>query len=222
MESVLEALADRYPVVEPEPVGEEDLLLVHNREHLARVRRRGLVYELALLAAGGAIKAAELAAAGEPAFALVRPPGHHASPNSSWGFCWFNNLAVAVGKLRRKGLARKVLIVDFDLHYGDGTAGIFAGVPEVTYHHLAGRSRQGFFEDLGRCLLAEGDVDLVAVSAGFDRHEEDWGGLLKTEDYAVIGSRLKAASVPIFAVLEGGYNHRVLGANVRAFLEGLS
>ncbi|MEM0233369.1 MAG: hypothetical protein QXL22_05045 [Candidatus Nezhaarchaeales archaeon] len=67
---------------------------------------------------------------------------------------------------------------------------------------------------------------MLAVSAGFDRHEEDWGGMLRTEDYYEIGKILRKFSISkskgvIFAVLEGGYNHSVLGRNVKAFLEGL-
>ncbi len=68
--------------------------------------------------------------------------------------------------------------------------------------------------------------DILAVSAGFDRHEEDWGGLLTTEDYRTIGALVKTYSRKAcqgrrFAVLEGGYNHSVLGQNVRAFIEGM-
>ncbi|MGB9885586.1 MAG: histone deacetylase family protein [Moorellales bacterium] len=222
MESVMEALGNRYPIVVPEPAGEEEALLVHHPQHLARVKRHKAVYEMALLAVGGAIKAAELALTGEPAFAAVRPPGHHASPNYAWDFCWLNNVAVAVQKLRREGRVNRVLVVDFDLHYGDGTANAFEGVPEVTYWHLAGGSRERFFDDLERSLEKAGEAELLAVSAGFDRHEEDWGGLLRTEDYRTIGARLKSTGLPVFAVLEGGYNHLALGVSVRAFLEGLA
>jgi acetoin utilization deacetylase AcuC-like enzyme len=65
----------------------------------------------------------------------------------------------------------------------------------------------------------------VAVSAGFDRHEEDWGGVLSTEDYFQAAEILKNFAEKVcfgrrYAVLEGGYNHKVLGKNVRAFIEG--
>jgi acetoin utilization deacetylase AcuC-like enzyme len=222
MECVLEELESRYPLVEAEPATEEDLLLVHSPDHLARVSRHHRIYELALLAAGGTIRAAELCLKGEPTFALVRPPGHHASPDACWGFCWFNNVAIAVEKLRRRGRVKQVLIVDFDLHYGDGTANAFARTPEVVYRHLAGRDRQTVLQDMEDCLASLKPYDLVAVSAGFDRHEADWGGVLKTEDYQTLGRLLRATGRPVFAALEGGYNHRVLGQNVRAFLEGLA
>jgi acetoin utilization deacetylase AcuC-like enzyme len=77
-----------------------------------------------------------------------------------------------------------------------------------------------------QCLQTEKPYDIIAISAGFDRHEEDWGGLLKTEDYSTIGKWAKEASLEHcqgrrFGVLEGGYNHSVLGRNVRSFLQGL-
>lgn len=66
---------------------------------------------------------------------------------------------------------------------------------------------------------------MIAVSAGFDNHEDDWGGLLKTEDYKYMGSLVRAAAFRnhggCFGILEGGYNHSVLGKNVLAFIEGL-
>ena len=221
LESVLEALAGQYELLEPQPAEDADVLLVHEPEHLERVRRRDLIYRMALLAAGGAIQAAFLAAAGEPAFALIRPPGHHAGPNSCWGYCWFNNVAIAVEKLRVEGKIKKALILDFDLHYGDGTAKIFSHCPKIHYRHLSGNTREDFFRQLRDGLENRGDVDIIAVSAGFDNHQEDWGGLLTTDDYTSIASQLRATKIPVFAVLEGGYNHRVLGKNVKAFLEGL-
>ncbi len=220
MECIVEELEGQYEFVEPQPASEEDILLVHDKRHLDSVKGKPLIYRTALLAAGGAIAAAEIAAAGEMAFALIRPPGHHASRSSCWGFCWFNNIAIGVEKLRRQGKVQKALIVDFDLHFGDGTNNIFAGVPEVFYYHLNG------LEGLKKCLSEKTEVDLLAVSAGFDRHLMDWGMELSTEDYTAIGEMLaeharRYCRGRLFAVLEGGYNHQVLGKNVKAFLEGL-
>jgi acetoin utilization deacetylase AcuC-like enzyme len=179
-----------------------------------------------ILAAGGAILAAEMAFEGQPAFGLIRPPGHHASPHSCWGFCYFNNIAIAIKKLISEEKTKSALILDFDLHYGDGTSNTFSGSKSVSYFHPEGVRREGFLEEVKRCLQTERPYDIIAISAGFDRHEEDWGGLLKTEDYFTIGKWAKEASLERcqgrrFGVLEGGYNHSVLGKNVRSFLQGL-
>ena len=225
MESILKELRGRFEFLEPEPAVEEDILLVHSQRHLEYVKSLRL-YENALLAAGGAILASELAMSGEPAFGAIRPPGHHASRDSCWGFCYFNNIAIAVEKLRTAGRIKRALIIDIDLHYGDGTANIFSATPEVTYYHLPSGGREEQLEGLRRFLRETGEYDLVAVSAGFDRHVDDWGGMLKTEDYEEIGRVIREFAERKckgrrFAVLEGGYNHSVLGKNVRAFIHGM-
>jgi len=90
-------------------------------------------YDVALLAAGSTIDAARHAVkTGEPALALVRPPGHHAEPDRAMGFCLFNNIAIAAAALRRDGLAR-VAIVDIDVHHGNGTQAAFYADPTVLY-----------------------------------------------------------------------------------------
>jgi acetoin utilization deacetylase AcuC-like enzyme len=221
LECIVDELEDSYQFVKPLPARQSDLLLIHGQGQLDHVRSQGEhLYEIAALSAGGAIKAAELAANGEPAFALIRPPGHHASRDFCWGYCWFNNVAIAVEKLRSEKLVSKVLIVDIDLHLGDGTRNIFAQVPEVVYYHLDS------LEGLAQCLKNNRDCDLVALSAGFDRHIEDWGKTLKTEDFAEIGKMIASYACDFcggryFAVLEGGYNQHVLGDNVKAMLHGL-
>jgi acetoin utilization deacetylase AcuC-like enzyme len=74
-------------------------------------------------------------------------------------------------------------------------------------------------------FLKEQQTDIIGISAGFDNHEEDWGGLLWTEDYREMGRMVKDAAkrsgAGYFAILEGGYNHRVLGQNVVALIEGM-
>ncbi len=209
-----------HQFITPEPATEEDILLVHTQEHLRRIQQRLHLYELALLAAGGAIAAARLACSTTPAFGLIRPPGHHASVDSCWGFCWFNNVAVAMQAMRREGLVRQGLIVDIDLHFGDGTSGFYARDSDITYYHL------DTFPELEQTLAAQKECDLVGISAGFDRHIEDWGGMLATEDYARLGRMIKGFADrhcpdKIFAVLEGGYNHHVLGPAIQALISGL-
>jgi len=90
-------------------------------------------YNAAMMAAGGAMTAVD-AVLGEygSAFALVRPPGHHAMPNRGMGFCIFNNIAVAAKHAQLRG-AKKVLIVDWDVHHGNGTNDSFYSDPSVLY-----------------------------------------------------------------------------------------
>src|SRR4030042_4596511 len=176
MEPMVMALEKEFEFIEPEPASERDLVRVHGKNHIQSVKGEPQVYEVGFLAAGGAILAAEMAFEGQPAFGLIRPPGHHASPHSCWGFCYFNNIALAIKKLISQGKIKKALILDFDLHYGDGTANAFSGSQDVIYSHPEGSNRDLFLKDLQRTLQSEKEYDLLAASAGFDRHEGDWGG----------------------------------------------
>lgn len=134
-------------VVEPRAATREELLRVHDAAHvdaMETTRGRAVMldadtftspesYEIALLAAGAAVQAAEHALdTGEAAFALVRPPGHHAERDKPMGFCLFNNVAVAAAAAIARGLAR-VAVVDIDVHHGNGTQWMFYGDPKVLY-----------------------------------------------------------------------------------------
>jgi acetoin utilization deacetylase AcuC-like enzyme len=225
MEAIIPKLKG-FDIIAPEPAGIEDIQLCHTEYHINYVQRYGSVYEMALLAAGGALRTAALAYEGEPAFGLIRPPGHHASADTCWGFCFFNNIAIAIARLKNEGRIKTALVLDFDLHFGDGTANIFEGDSSVTYFHPEDGHRQDFVDHVVR-VLDQAKADIIAVSAGFDRHIEDWGGLLSTEDYRIMGQEVKKFALKNcegrrFGVLEGGYNHTVLGDNVRAFLEGMA
>jgi acetoin utilization deacetylase AcuC-like enzyme len=92
-------------------------------------------FEVARLAAGGAIRAVDAVLGGEAlsAFALVRPPGHHAVPDQPMGFCLFNNVAVAARHALLQSGIERVLIVDFDVHHGNGTQDIFYDDPSVLF-----------------------------------------------------------------------------------------
>ncbi|HYI66804.1 MAG TPA: histone deacetylase [Candidatus Limnocylindrales bacterium] len=89
----------------------------------------------ALLAAGATLQAALAVGTGaaEVAFAVVRPPGHHASRGRGSGFCLINNVAVAVAGLRARGIAERIAIVDWDVHHGDGTQATFDADPDLCY-----------------------------------------------------------------------------------------
>ncbi|HPD56641.1 MAG TPA: histone deacetylase family protein [Smithellaceae bacterium] len=216
------AIKGRVTFVEPKPATKEDILRVHTPEHVKSVEREG-VYEIAALAAGGAIRAAEIGLS-EPCFALIRPPGHHASANSAWGFCYFNNMAIALEKLRHQGKIKKAFILDFDLHYGDGNVNILGTKGYATIYNPATQNRNEYLKKVQE-VLAETKADMIAASAGFDNHEADWGGLLKTEDYTFMGRLIRETAQRnnggCFGILEGGYNHSVLGKNVLAFINGL-
>ena len=220
LDPAVETLRPLYDFVEPDMAEEEVIRLVHKEHHLNMISESPQLHSMALLAAGGAITASEFAMQGEPAFGLIRPPGHHASPGDCWGFCWYNNVAVAVERLRRAGRIASAFILDFDLHFGDGTNNFFRDIAEVTYFS------SGSLREISTVLKGVGECDLVAVSAGFDRHVEDWGGMLSTDNYRSIGGMVSSMAQRlcpgrVFAVLEGGYNAEVLGDNILAFLQGL-
>ena len=111
IESILREVSPHYELVTPEPASVEDVKLAHTEWHISEIKSMSHVYKVALLAAGGAIKAAELAMSGEPAFGLIRPPGHHASPGSCWGFCFFNNMAISIAKLRKEGKIKQAVLL---------------------------------------------------------------------------------------------------------------
>lgn len=228
VKTIYSKLQDRFPVVRPTPAELNDILRVHSPAMVARVQAEGHdTYETALMAAGSAVRASEEAVGGYPAFALVRPPGHHAGPENYRGFCFFNNIAVAIAALIANGAMTSALVIDLDLHYGDGTATIFLGNPAVRVVNVTADTRSTYLDSLAQVLNRARNFDLLAVSAGFDTYVHDWGGTLITEDYKTIGNMLRtcaqqACQSRFFAVLEGGYYLPDLGENVLAFCEGLA
>jgi len=227
LQPMVRALRERCAFEQPEPAPLADVLRVHDEAHVQRIRKERKIGPLALLAAGGAMHAAHLALQGEPVFALVRPPGHHASVDSCWGFCFYNNMAVAVAELLAGGHVASALILDIDLHFGDGTLNIFEQHEDVQYLHPEGSDRRAWLEDCRQWLDDAAPAEIIAVSAGFDRHIEDWGETLRTVDYRTVGEWVRGWSAEHcgdrapFVVLEGGYNHEAMAEAAVALCEGL-
>ena len=147
---VRDAAGERLVERGASPVDDRLLLRVHDPDYLAaleQIERDGGGWldsdtylaegslEAARLAAGATVEAARAAVEGTAsvAFAVVRPPGHHAASARGSGFCLVNNVAVAVAALREAGVARRIAIVDWDVHHGDGTQAIFDADPDVWY-----------------------------------------------------------------------------------------
>lgn len=243
-----------YEFLEPAPVSEEDLLKVHSRTWIEKVKGGGFIdadtpggpsiFQHAALSAGGAIVAAQ-----EQAFSLMRPPGHHAGINGramgapTLGFCYLNNVAVAV-----RHLGKPTLILDIDGHHGNGTEEIFKGDSNVTVVSLHGGDiypGTGYESD-GNCLnfpffTLPGDdmylktldealnqvevrkVKVVAISAGFDCHDGDLASLgLTSACFLEIGKRIRDLDKYTFGVLEGGYSGKNVGEDLDNLLKGLA
>ncbi|HLI86806.1 MAG TPA: histone deacetylase [Bryobacteraceae bacterium] len=144
-------LLDRLTTLPARSATPEELLLVHTPEYLAAAEHdiaSGYPYlrtgdtdvtrnswELALLAAGGVLNAVDAAATGQSrnAFCVVRPPGHHATPTRGMGFCIVNNVAIGARYAQRRHGLQRVLIVDWDVHHGNGTQDTFYSDPTVLF-----------------------------------------------------------------------------------------
>ncbi len=143
-------LKEQLTAIEPRAASIEELLLVHHKQHISQIQdvaQKGGgwldadtvmspdSYDAALYAAGGTMSATEAVMNGEvnSAFALVRPPGHHATPTRAMGFCLFNNAAIAAEYARSKYKLEHILIIDFDVHHGNGTQETFYDNPQVLY-----------------------------------------------------------------------------------------
>jgi acetoin utilization deacetylase AcuC-like enzyme len=153
---------------EPKPATIEDLTAIHIEDYVQEIqslsKRGGILtldtpvqtetYEIARLSAGGAIQAGEIITRGEVknSFALVRPPGHHAGRGYGGGFCYFNNVCVMIEHLRRKFGLKRFMIIDWDVHHGNGTQDIFYGDPTVLYfstHQMPLYPGTGYMEEIG-------------------------------------------------------------------------
>jgi len=234
--------------VEPEPASDEDVLLVHEAQWVDKLRNGTLTYQDILtleipysqetveafwLAAGGTLMAARQALAGGVGF-NIGGGFHHAFPGHGEGFCAVNDMAVAIRRLQKDGAIRRAMVVDCDVHHGNGTATIFTGDPSVftlSIHqfnnyptekppssldiNLAdGIGDAEYLHRLGngyRAALSLFKPDLVVYVAGADPYLEDQlGGLSLTFDGLMERDRLVIWTalthhVPVAIVLAGGY-----------------
>ncbi|MFN7921412.1 MAG: histone deacetylase [Bryobacteraceae bacterium] len=247
-----DGVADDSDFTEPAPASDEDVLLVHDRDWVSRLRNGTLTYHDILkleipysrqmvdgfwLAAGGTIAAAEFALRDGVGF-NIGGGFHHAFRGHGEGFCAIHDVAIAVRSLARRGLIRKALIIDLDVHHGNGTAAIFAGdspVMTISLHQYNNYPSEkpastidvhledglGDAEYLGRLentypfAVESFRPDMVFYVAGADPYREDQlGGLaltmegLKARD-RVVFEKPKALGIPVVVTLAGGYAVRV-------------
>ena len=145
-----EGVFERLRQIPTRPASHDELLLVHDESHIRRVESFSRAgggwldadtvlspesYEVALYAAGALLRAVDELIRWDidSIFCLVRPPGHHATPLRAMGFCLFNNIAIAAKYAIKEHGINRVLIVDFDVHHGNGTQEIFYDDPDVLY-----------------------------------------------------------------------------------------
>jgi acetoin utilization deacetylase AcuC-like enzyme len=239
-----------------EQVPDKTLLLAHTSDHLSRLMEPadfdqdtayfpGISHH-ARRSVAAALEAANHALVSrEPAFALMRPPGHHATSNQAMGFCYLNQVAIAALAARLDPNVHRVAVWDFDAHHGNGTEAILQGREGFLYCSVhqspcypgtgqkdIGNSRNWpiaphsarltHMHALRESLdaIADFQPDLVLVSAGFDAYVRDpiTEMTLEVEDFSTLGRWLRETGIPAASILEGGYSPD-LPILVSAFLQ---
>ncbi|VVB92679.1 Histone deacetylase domain protein [uncultured archaeon] len=159
-------MMEKVVLTGPRPALQDEIRYIHTPGYIEKARRYSELelqidpdtvlskesYNVALLAAGGAITAVDSVLDGlDCSFALVRPPGHHAMPDRGMGFCIFNNIAIAARHAQKKG-KKRILIVDWDVHHGNGTQDAFYDDPTVLYfstHEYPHYPGTGWLDEVG-------------------------------------------------------------------------
>lgn len=203
--------------------------------------------DFALRASAAAVTALHVALRGLCAFSLMRPPGHHATANQAMGFCHLNHAAIVALEAQACGV-RRVAVFDFDVHHGNGTEEILFNRPNLLFCSIhqypcypgTGRQHRGSCLNFPvrpglpaaehRAVLDEAlrqvvawSPEMLVVSAGFDAAQTDpiADMRLQLEDFHWLGRRLRATSLPMCHLLEGGYGPE-MPRLVGAYLHGLA
>ncbi len=227
MEAIINIIKaeSKYQIIANKSADYTDIIRVHQTEYIAAIQSNEALYNMALLAAGGAIKASQIAMDTEPTFACIRPPGHHAYKASGWGYCHFCNMAIALKKLKVEGRITSAFVLDFDAHTGDGTKDCLSDCKEIRILNPMADDNNKYIALIESYIKEIDYVDIIAVNAGFDSYKKDCGKKLETFDFYRIGYLLKQLSKRLghnrrFAILEGGYYLPDLGKNVLSFCQG--
>jgi acetoin utilization deacetylase AcuC-like enzyme len=215
-----DSLWSRVQKASPRPASEIDIERCHGRRLIDQIRNlceRGVPFidldtviskesfEVARLASGAAITAVDSVFTGEVdnSFALVRPPGHHATANRAMGFCLFNNAAIGARYAQERYGAERVLIIDWDVHHGNGTQDIFWDDPTVFYfstHQYPYYPGTGASNERGQGK-GEGTTLNIPLSAGTSArsHREAFTDALK---------EIEKVSPPDLIIISAGFDSR--------------
>lgn len=215
---VEEEISFAYSKIEPRLAREEEIEMVHSSSYLNHIKETSgkervildpdtatspRSYEVALLAAGGLLKAIDSIMEEEicNGFALVRPPGHHAEASRAMGFCLFNNVAIGAEYLLKKHGLHRILIVDWDLHHGNGTQHSFYDRDDVLYfstHQYPYYPGTGYWDETGK-ERGEGFTVNVPLSSG--KSDEDYLFI-----YQEILAPIASAYEPEFILVSAGFD----------------
>lgn len=204
--------------IEPRPATEEEIQMVHSPSYVNIIKETSgqervhldpdtatssRSYEVALLAAGGLLKAVDLIMEGklQNGFALVRPPGHHAEAARAAGFCLFNNIAIGAEYLIKNYGLKRILIIDWDLHHGNGTQHSFWDRADVLYfstHQFPHYPGTGYWNETGQ---GTGDGFTVNVPLSAGKGDEDYLYI-----YRKILSPIATTYKPEFILVSAGFD----------------
>lgn len=226
-------MMEKLDMTQPRSASFEEIQYIHSKDYIEKAKRYSQLempldpdtilcrnsYDVALLAAGGAITAVDAVLDKlDSSFALVRPPGHHAMPGRGMGFCIFNNIAIAARHAQKRG-KKRVLIVDWDVHHGNGTQDAFYDDPSVLYfstHQYPHYPGTGWLDEAGTGQ-GEGYTINVPLPAGTD----DTGFIAAFEEILVPAAREFRPDIVLISAGQDACDQDGL-ANMKMSVEGFS